>query len=143
MRTIRFFYLILTASTLLFVSRTAYSQTTVKQVPAKPTASISGKELYREYCAVCHGVSAHGDGPAAHALKRIPTDLTGIARANNGRFPEAAFLASLHGERAIPAHGSGEMPVWGSVFSKMSPSPEMAQTRIHALLNYVEEIQVK
>ena len=137
MRTIRFFYLILLATA-------AFSQEpAVKKTAPKVTTSISGKDLYREYCAVCHGANGRGDGPAARALKSTPTDLTTISRANGGRFPEAAFLAALRGERAIPAHGSGEMPMWGSIFSKMSPSPEMTQTRIHGLLNYIEEIQTK
>lgn len=143
-RSIRVFYLLSAAGLLLFAPRAAFSQqTTVKQTAPKVTASISGKDLYREYCAVCHGAGGRGDGPAAHALKTIPTDLTHLAQANNGRFPEAGFLAAMRGEHTIPAHGSNEMPIWGSIFNKMSPSPGMTQTRLHALLNYVEEIQFK
>jgi len=139
MRVIRFFYLICGAGVLLLSSQTA----TIKETKAKPTAAISGKDLYREYCAVCHGGNGRGDGPAARALKKTPTDLTAIAKANNGRFPEATFLAVMRGERDIPAHGSGEMPIWGSIFSKMSPTPEMTQTRLHGLMNYIEEMQAK
>ncbi len=143
MRTIRHFYLI-SASLLLLAAGAAYSQeSTIRPTAPKPTAAISGKELYREYCAVCHGAGGRGDGPAAHALKTIPTDLTRIAQSNGGRFPEAAFLASMRGERAIPAHGSNEMPIWGSIFSKMSNSPEMSQTRLHGLMNYIEDMQAK
>jgi mono/diheme cytochrome c family protein len=143
-RTIRICYLILAASLLFLASHAAYSQqTTLKQTAPKPTAAISGKDLYREYCAVCHGAGGHGDGPAAHALKTVPTDLTRLAQVNGGRFPEAGFLALMRGERTTPAHGSAEMPIWGSIFSKMSPSAELVQTRLHGLLNYVEEMQAK
>src|ERR1039458_5063223 len=46
--------------------------TTVKKVPVHPTTSVAGKDLYREYCAVCHGTTGKGDGPAASALKVPP-----------------------------------------------------------------------
>jgi mono/diheme cytochrome c family protein len=136
-RLIRFFYPLVAAGLLLS------QEAVVKPTAPKMTASISGKDLYREYCAVCHGVTGRGDGPAAHALKTVPTNLTRLAQVNGGRFPEAAFLASLRGERATLAHGSTEMPIWGSIFNKMSTSSELTQTRLHGLLNYVEEMQTK
>jgi len=128
---------------LLLAAGAAYCQETLKPTEPKLSVAISGRDLYREYCAVCHGANGHGDGPAAHALKTTPTDLTRLAQVNHGRFPEAAFLASMRGEHTIPAHGSNEMPIWGSVFSKMSNSPEMTLSRLHALMNYIEDMQVK
>jgi mono/diheme cytochrome c family protein len=118
-------------------------QTTVKRVAAGPTASIAGRDLFREYCAVCHGTDGKGAGPAAEALKKNPSDLTQIARRHDGKFPEAEVLKTLKGEMTIAAHGSGEMPVWGTVFQNMSSSASLAQTRMHALLQYIEEIQAK
>ncbi|HTX37898.1 MAG TPA: cytochrome c [Bryobacteraceae bacterium] len=125
------------------LSSVGWAQTTVKPVPAHPTTAIDGKVLYREYCAACHGADGKGAGPAAVALKKAPTDLTHIARANNGSFPEERMLRILQGEDSVTAHGSGAMPVWGTVFNNMSPSIEMAQLRVHALLSYLEKIQVK
>jgi mono/diheme cytochrome c family protein len=119
------------------------AQTTVKKAPARPTASIAGKDLFHEYCAVCHGMDGKGAGPAAEALKKSPTDLTQLARRHGGRFPETAVLATLKGEASITAHGSGEMPVWGAVFHNMSNSPSLSQTRLHALLQYIEGMQAK
>lgn len=121
----------------------ASAQTIVKQVPAKPTVSVSGKVLYHEYCAVCHGQDGKGGGPAASALTPAPTDLTMIARKNNGRFPDEKILAILTGEANVTAHGSKDMPMWGAIFNNMSSNPGMAQTRIHALLQFVEEMQAK
>ena len=122
----------------------AYAQEkNVKAVPAKPTAAISGKELFRQYCAVCHGQDGKGSGPAADALKQHPTDLTQISRKNNGRFPEQRVLATFRGEDSITAHGSSKMPIWGTVFTNMSPNLNEGQDRVHALLNYLEEMQAK
>ncbi len=53
---------------------------TVKHVPITQTASNSGKEMFNNYCAVCHGRHGKGDGPAAAALKVPPTDLTTLAQ---------------------------------------------------------------
>lgn len=127
----------------LGLSSIGFAQTTVKQVPARPTTSVQGKDLYREYCAACHGADAKGNGPAAAALKKAPNDLTHIARANHGSFPEERMMRILRGDESVSAHGSLDMPTWGSVFSNMSPNPEMTQLRLHALLNYLEKIQEK
>jgi len=128
---------------LLGFSDAAFAQTVVKQVPPKPTVAIDGKDLYRQYCAACHGIDGKGAGPAAPALKKAPTDLTRIAASNHGSFPDDRIMRILRGEEAITAHGSTSMPVWGTVFSNMSPSVEMAQLRLHALVNYLDKLQVK
>jgi mono/diheme cytochrome c family protein len=118
-------------------------QAAIKRTPARPTVSIAGKDLFREYCAVCHGLDGKGAGPAAEALKKNPSDLTQMARRIGGTFPETEVLKMLKGEATIAAHGSSEMPVWGFVFRNMSSSPGMTQTRLHSLLQYLEEIQAK
>ena len=115
----------------------------VKEVPAHPTTAISGKVLYGQYCAVCHGVDGKGAGPAADALKQRPNDLTQFGKQNKGSFPEDRFLKILNGEVTTTAHGSKDMPIWGSEFRNMSTNLNTAQDRIHALMNYVEEMQAK
>jgi mono/diheme cytochrome c family protein len=115
---------------------------TIQRVSPKSTVSIDGKSLFREYCAVCHGVDGKGGGPAAKALQVPPGDLTQISRKNEGKFPEERIMSVLKGEAPVIAHGTQDMPVWGRVFSNMG-SVTMAQTRLHALLQYVEGIQVK
>lgn len=127
----------------LGLSSIGLAQTTVKQVNARPTASVEGKDLYREYCAACHGVDGKGAGPAASALKKAPSDLTRMAAANHGSFPEERIMRIFAGQESLPSHGSEAMPVWGAVFSNVSPNVELKQTRIHSLLNYLEKIQVK
>jgi len=48
---------------------------TIQQVPMKATSPASGKEMYTNYCAVCHGPEGKGNGPAAAALKTPPTSI--------------------------------------------------------------------
>ncbi len=84
-----------------------------------------------------------GRGSRSERVDARPTDLTMIARKNNGRFPDEKILAILTGEANVTAHGSKDMPMWGAIFNNMSSNPGMAQTRIHALLQFVEEMQAK
>jgi putative copper resistance protein D len=47
--------------------------------PAVPYSALSiakGARLYQQHCAVCHGESGYGDGPAARGLRPKPADLT-------------------------------------------------------------------
>ncbi|MGC2413436.1 MAG: copper homeostasis membrane protein CopD [Stellaceae bacterium] len=47
--------------------------------PAEPYSAasiIEGAALYAENCALCHGATGHGDGPAAAGLRIRPADLT-------------------------------------------------------------------
>lgn len=46
-------------------------------VPYQALSVANGQALFREHCAVCHGVGGQGDGPAAAGLPRRPVDLTG------------------------------------------------------------------
>ena len=118
----------------------------VKTEPIKGAVPDSGKDLYVELCASCHGKAAKGDGPAAPVFKAPPTDLTLLSKQNNGRFPADHFASVLRFGAPTPAHGSSDMPVWGSVLAT-SPSlgsdPVKVQQRILALSNYVEYLQAK
>lgn len=125
-------------------ARAQQPPTTVKKVPARAIQSIAGKDLYREYCAVCHGTSGKGDGPAAGAYKIPPSDLTQIARQNGGKFPELKVQHIINGEGDQPvAHGSNDMPVWGTLFRHMSANQDVGAVRVYNLVKYVESIQTK
>ena len=117
---------------------------TIKHVPVKPTSPVSGKEMYTAYCAVCHGTDGKGGGPAASALKVPPTDLTVLSKNNGGKYPALKVTSSIRGESATPAHGSKEMPVWGTLFWSMSQGHEgEVQERVTNLTHYIETLQVK
>jgi len=116
----------------------------VKHAEAPHTSAASGKEMFKAYCASCHGADAEGDGPAAPALKTAPADLTALAKSNGGKYPSDKVMSVLRGQANLAAHGTQEMPVWGKVFWKMSQGHEgEVQQRITNLSSYIESLQVK
>jgi len=116
----------------------------IKHVPAAYTDPSSGKEMYNQYCASCHGADGKGDGPAAPALKISATNLTTLSVKNGGTFPAAHVAAVIQGDAMTPAHGSKDMPVWGPIFHSMGGhSQAQVQLRIRNLTNYLESIQIK
>ncbi len=122
----------------------ARAQETVKKVPVRGTRATTGKDLYREFCAVCHGPAGKGDGPAASALKVAPSDLTQIAKRNGGAFPERKVQHIINGEEdQTAAHGSKEMPVWGNVFHHMDSNPDLGTVRVYNLVKYLQAMQAK
>ena len=62
-------------------------------VPVNKTNPTDGKQMYTSYCAPCHGVDGRGHGPVAAALRQPPTDLTGLAKANHGKYPDTHVIA--------------------------------------------------
>ncbi len=115
----------------------------IKRIPAHPTTSVMGQDLFREYCAVCHGSDAKGTGPAAAALKVKPADLTQISRKNGGKYPEIRVQRVIHGEDELMSHGSRDMPVWGQIFRQMNSNQDQGAVRIYNLVKYIEQIQAK
>jgi cytochrome c553 len=105
--------------------------------------SMYGPDLYRLYCATCHGKDAKGNGPAAAALKVPPPDLTLLARGRKGTFPSLEVEAIVRGGAAVAAHGSGEMPVWGPIFHALDPSDARVKARIGALVSHIASVQQK
>ena len=121
----------------------AQTKPTLKHVPLSPTSPASGKEMFATYCAVCHGSDGKGAGPAAVALKNRPTDLTQLAAKSGGKYPGFLVTETLSG-KAVAAHGSKEMPVWGDLFRAMENGDNtFIQLRLVNLTSYVESIQAK
>ena len=116
---------------------------TIKEVPIQPTQTNEGVDLFNQHCAVCHGKDAKGAGPAADALKKSPADLTQIARRNNGTFPELKVEEVIEGLALMPAHGTREMPMWGSLLGGQQNDNTMLKMRVFALMKYIEKIQAK
>jgi mono/diheme cytochrome c family protein len=94
----------------LVILCTAYSPATAAEVDA-------GRDMYRRYCASCHGADAKGKGTVSSQLKRKMPDLTTIKKRRNGVFPLDDVMATIDGRRMARGHGTREMPVWGEVFS--------------------------
>jgi mono/diheme cytochrome c family protein len=116
----------------------------IEHVPMKATSAASGAEMYKSYCAVCHGTDGKGNGPAASALKVPPTDLTTLSKNNGGKFPSMKVSSAIRGDASVPAHGSKDMPVWGPLFWGMSQGHESeVQQRVANLTKYIESLQGK
>jgi len=121
----------------------ASGQTTkIKEVPVKLSGATDGAELYREHCAVCHGIDAKGAGPAAAALKKAPTDLTTVSKRNGGKFPALAVQQKIKGGEIVE-HGTVEMPIWGKLLIPSGKGKADADMRVYALMQYIEKIQAR
>lgn len=120
----------------------AAASSAVRQAPAGGNAYvIKGQKLYAQYCASCHGAQAKGDGPVSASLKTRPPDLTAIQRKGE-KFPFAKVAVAIDGEKTdrAEAHGSSQMPVWGTIFRKTSSASEK-EGDVYALTRYIESIQ--
>jgi mono/diheme cytochrome c family protein len=118
----------------------------IKKVPVVATSPISGSEMFREYCASCHGADARGHGPAVRALKVPPPDLTLLSRNNHGKFPDQLVYVSIKGDVNLPSHGSKDMPVWGTIFHEMAAGgigETQVAFRMRNLCLYIESLQQK
>jgi mono/diheme cytochrome c family protein len=117
-------------------------RTTDTRIPSLLRPSLAGSDNFNAYCAPCHGRTGTGDGPVAAALKTRPADLTKLAFRNDGVFPSRSVREFVtHGNPAIAAHGSSDMPIWGPTFRSLEPSDTLVATRIANIVAYLESIQ--
>jgi mono/diheme cytochrome c family protein len=106
------------------------------------TQEKAGQEVFRSFCAVCHGPDAKGNGPAAPGLKKHPPDLTQLSRKNSGKFPYAYVTGVLRFGPGVPSHGSGTMPMWGALFEYYY-NKSSAEQRIQNVCDYLASLQEK
>src|SRR5688572_10279963 len=90
----------------------------------------AGRGEYERYCMACHGIQADGDGPVAPLMVPRPTDRRTIAPRRGGVFPHAAMMAMIDGRDPHPAHGTGDMPVWGDAFRTEAYIEQATETRV-------------
>jgi mono/diheme cytochrome c family protein len=103
--------------------------------------TLSGADLFRTFCASCHGSSGRGDGPMAGQLRRDPPDLTTFQMRNRGVFPADRLRRIIDGME-IAAHGNRTMPVWGDVFRREQDGGRTAAAaRVDALVRFLQSIQ--
>jgi mono/diheme cytochrome c family protein len=112
------------------------AQDTVKQ-------QVAGSDVFKMYCAVCHGKSAQGDGPLADSFRMRPPDLTLLAKKNHGTFPTDQVTRTVDGRKPAKGHGGPDMPVWGDAFKQSHGgySEEAVKERIHEVVEYVASLQ--
>ena len=123
------------------------AQGNVKNQSVQLINSIQGPDLFRAYCASCHGLDATGKGPVAASMKVPPSDLTRIAIRYRGVFPAQRVRETISGEvQSASSHGSREMPVWGPIFSQVTMNVtlgdvDLGKVRIDNLARYLRDIQ--
>ena len=109
--------------------------------PEPPTAA----QFYADNCAVCHGATGRGDGPASAGADPAVPDLTRISARNNGVFPKVAVMSQIDG---YSRSGHGMMPEFGDILlgetmlvdtggAKLTPTP----IRLVELTAYLESLQ--
>ncbi|HZP34844.1 MAG TPA: c-type cytochrome [Candidatus Acidoferrales bacterium] len=103
--------------------------------------SLKGPDLFRAYCASCHGLGGKGDGPAAPALKAKLPDLTLLASRHGGHFPSEFVRVTIAGDKVVASHGSREMPVWGPIFHQVEEDVDFGAVRLQNLVKYLDSIQ--
>ena len=117
-------------------------EATTPEQPLPPLIrSTKGPDLFRAYCASCHGINGKGNGPASVALKAKAPDLTVLSKNNKGQFPEDRIRRTITGEDVVAAHGSREMPVWGPIFHQIEEDIDRGNVRLDNLVKYIESIQ--
>lgn len=114
-----------------------------------------GKREYENSCALCHGKDGKGTGAINDLLKRRPSDLTTLAKRNNGVLPVERLYSVIDGREAITGHGDRDMPAWGDRYSSDSvkaaeyymdvpyDAEMFSRARILSLIDYLSRIQAK
>jgi nucleotide-binding universal stress UspA family protein/mono/diheme cytochrome c family protein len=107
--------------------------------------NTAGAELFRTYCASCHGTTARGDGPLANAMNKKPANLTEIAQRNGGKYPTELVFKTIDGRQPVRGHGGPDMPVRGDAFSRSREAgdAERVKTVIQSLVDYLGSIQLR
>lgn len=139
--------LLIAASTLVFAGQGAMGAQDKEKTPVKTKAMEhskpeSGAQMFKDYCAVCHGADGRGDGPAAEYLKAPLPSLRTLAKRNDGKYPNTKVAAVLHFSSPNKAHGTLDMPLWGHLF-RQEGGTGIAALRVANLTKHVETLQDK
>lgn len=115
---------------------------------AQEKAANIGADEYAASCAVCHGEDGRGHGEFSRVLKVPPSDLTTLAKDNDGKFPFLDVFHIVDGRTLVDGHGTRDMPIWGrrymeEVGEKFGPyGGEIAvRARVLELVHYIHSIQ--
>jgi nucleotide-binding universal stress UspA family protein/mono/diheme cytochrome c family protein len=117
----------------------------VTTATAQEHQETSGSEVYRTYCASCHGAAGLGDGPLASAMKKKPANLAEIAKRNGGVFPSELVFKTIDGRQPVRGHGGPDMPVWGDVFTRARDAGDTERVKavIQTLVEFLDSIQLR
>lgn len=109
-------------------------------------APSPGAAAYQDYCAICHGSRALGDGPIAPELEVPPPDLTLIAARNGGVFPLRAVADTVYGFSG--KHEADLMPEFSPLLDgpdvavpRADGEDEVMPMRLAEVVTYLESLQ--
>jgi mono/diheme cytochrome c family protein len=112
-----------------------------------------GKHEYERKCAICHGLEGRGNGAMAAVLKTRVSNLTYLSKNNNGVFPVKRVYDVIDGTEVLPAHGTRDMPIWGTVYREEigesqthvydEVAPAYVRAQILGLIEYINRLQAK
>jgi len=128
-----------------FAAETGATGVVIKQGPLtyQDIALKDGHEMYDQLCAVCHGVTGRGDGPAAPALSSPVPDLTQFGAGTGSQYHEQLESVISGLNRTVHKDIVG-MPLWFREFQYVRrdkfghPRTTYANLKIHSLAEYVE-----
>ena len=128
----------------LLCGASAHAKPAVDQPQLPATYMPSGKQMFKQYCAACHGVDGKGRGPVMYSLKTPAPDLTTLAKRHEGKFPYDYVTSVLRFGPGFASHGSADMPTWGALFQYLDKYNQAAVLkRIKNLCDYLASLQEK
>jgi mono/diheme cytochrome c family protein len=109
--------------------------------------SHDGFDLYRSYCAVCHGIFADGNGPAAPVLTTPPPDLARLSERYGNPLPSDDLLKFIDGRKMARSHGTSDMPIWGERLYEGNDRPSLTLEKVKQgtllrIIEYLQAIQI-
>jgi mono/diheme cytochrome c family protein len=112
-----------------------------------PTSSNTGRTIYTDKCAICHGANGKGDGELASLLETQPADLTRIAARRDGTWPMLEVMGIIDGYSTRYLPGS-EMPIYDEFlegnlvsFDTGNGIQQRTPAGLLAIVRYLETIQ--
>lgn len=126
---------------------TALAIVLLGSVACSPVSETSGRTIYADKCAACHGSSGKGDGELATRLATSPADLTRIAARRDGVWPMLEVMGIIDGysKRYLPG---SEMPIYDEFmegnlvrFDTGNGVQQNAPAGLLAIVRYLETIQ--
>lgn len=81
-----------------------------------PAQAADGEQLYKFYCAQCHGLQGKGDGP--NVTKDFPVDPRNFTKADEMNKLSDADIRNVIRDGGPVADKSPMMPPWGKTLAK-------------------------
>ena len=108
----------------------APSSEDVKSGVTPAQRAISGKEVYSEHCAICHGSEGHGDGEAAHRFTVAPRD-----------FVKAEYRFRSTGSGKIPTDADLRRSiVEGLGGTAMVAQSHLSEDEVNAVIRHIKSL---